>query len=251
MEALATALGDAGAETSLVPLDSQLVEGDVVVVDSYRRRADDRDAVRARVVIAIDDIDRDLTVNLVIDPSPPDGLRFALVDPTLATRERRAIGDVAHNVLVTTGGTDTDGVGAGIATALRRLLGAGHVRLVVGPWSASDVPDGVEAVRTDAGLANELSAADVVVCASGITLLEALVLGRPTVAIVTAENQRRYYDGLVAAGAVIGGTANDAAERAARLTGCAERRRVLADTARSLVDGLGAGRVAQAVVALG
>ena len=67
-----------------------------MLVDSYRVRADDRSRVRADLVIAIDDLERDLAVDLVIDPDPGADARvhstaaavvagapYALVDPGL------------------------------------------------------------------------------------------------------------------------------------------------------------------------
>ncbi len=262
MEALADSLSAGGASPALVSLDDGPVDGDVVVVDSYRIRADDRHAVRARAVVAVDDIGRDLDVDLVIDPSPGPlesfgnarvlhGLEYALLDPSLADRSPRAVTDAVDVVLVATGGTDTDGVGAAIARGIRDALDTARVRLVVGPWSSREVPDGVEPVQSDCGLADALAAADLVVTASGVTMLESLVLGRPTVAVVTADNQRRYHDGVVGAGGVVAVTVTAAAAAAVALCADVTRRRALSGTGRTLVDGRGAERVAEAVVALG
>jgi spore coat polysaccharide biosynthesis predicted glycosyltransferase SpsG len=89
------------------------------------------------------------------------------------------------------------------------------------------------------------------VCSAGITLLEALALGRPTVAVVASDNQRRYHEGLTALGATVGATtADDAAQLAAGLVGDADARTRLAAAATAAVDGRGAHRVAEAVVAL-
>ena len=75
MEAVAAELNRRGHECVLVPLsDRELPPSDagveVLVVDSYRVRADDRRFAGARVVGAVDDLARNLAVDLVVDPSP-------------------------------------------------------------------------------------------------------------------------------------------------------------------------------------
>ncbi|MEP6624358.1 MAG: hypothetical protein ABJC79_07940, partial [Acidimicrobiia bacterium] len=122
LEALAAALGALDVETTVVALDAYRPGGDVdlVVIDSYRERADDRGRFDARVVAAIDDLDRDLAVDVVVDPSPgADGSRhrrarrvlagadYAIVDPALvvaraSTSEPRPA-DPVRRVVVTLG----------------------------------------------------------------------------------------------------------------------------------------------------
>lgn len=257
MEALARAMPGA---TTIDLSRGGRVAGDVVVVDSYRHRADG-DVVDARRVVAVDDLGRDLAVDLLVDPSDPEpgaatapvgvlrGFIYSLVDPALASRPVRPIGR-AERIVVATGGADRTGVGARVASALAGRLTGVRVRLVVGPWSASRVPPGVERVDAPEGLADELAAADVVVTAAGVTMTEALALGRPTVAFATAGNQHRALYGAARAGAVLSGGPEQAAGVAVRLVGDEALRRRLADAGRALIDGGGAHRVAAAVRAL-
>lgn len=262
MEALAAALAGRGHEPATGEIGDGPVEGDVVVVDSYRVRADGED-VKARRVAAVDDLARDLAVDLVVDPAPVEwgrgegqpgqvlrGLRYALVDPDLVALTPAPVGDEVEVVLVSTGGADSAGTGAAVARAVHAARPEAEVRLVVGPWSSPEVPDGVKPVVAPAGLAGELAAADLVVTGAGVTLLEALALGRPTVAVLVAGNQRRYFDGLVAAGAVVGATSGDAAAAATRLAADAGERRRLSAAGPATIDGRGARRVADAVAAL-
>jgi spore coat polysaccharide biosynthesis predicted glycosyltransferase SpsG len=262
MEALADALQSQGAEPSLSSVEARLPDTDIVVVDSYVHRADDRGRFAARRVVAVDDLYRNLAVELVIDPtpgaSPADhpaastsltGASYALVEPRLAGLPRRPPGSEVVTLLVATGGTDTEGYGATIAEKLTDLLPGVAIRLVVGPWSSDRVPDGTASVRTSDGLAGELVDADLVVTAGGVTMVEALTLGRPTVAVITAENQRRYVEGAASAGAVVAATVETAAESAASLAGDLRRREDLADAAVRLLDGHGASRVAEALMA--
>jgi spore coat polysaccharide biosynthesis predicted glycosyltransferase SpsG len=262
MEALAGALEDVGVHTSLVE-SSHSAKDAVVIVDSYLLRADDHKQFQGEFIAAIDDLQRDLAVDLVIDPCPGAdqdqhraarrvllGPRFAPLDPLLAHATTRPPGESVEQVLITAGASSTT-VGVEIATKLTPLLNAPvRIRLVLGPWSEHDNIEGVEIVRTTSGLVQELAAADLVVTAAGVTMLEALALGRPTVAFVLAENQQPYAEGVVRAGAAVLTESSHVAEAASALAGDPDRRRVLAAAARALVDAHGARRVAEEIRAV-
>jgi spore coat polysaccharide biosynthesis predicted glycosyltransferase SpsG len=261
MEALGDALTRRGFGVTLTP-SGERVRAGVVVCDSYASRADDLLLYRADRVVAVDDLDRDLAVDLVVDPSPgsrPDGHRrargvaagprFALVDPAICDRPVAPPRADVERVLVATGGADAPGVGGRIARALAALLPAAEIRVAVGPWGRPAAGRVVEVRCTD-GLVDELADADLVVSAGGVTLVEALALGRPTVALALAGNQRRAVAGAVEAGAAIGATVTAAASAAADLARDHDRRRALFDAARRTVDGLGAARVADEIVRL-
>lgn len=262
MEALGTALEAQGASVTLVAA-AELAPGsppaEVIVVDSYRLRADNlaRDSV---VVAAVDDLVRDLAVDVVIDPAPgarPEdhpsaarvlaGARYALVTESSGPSPRPADLPV-ETVLVTTGGSDHAGIGADLAARLRRAVPGAGIRLVVGPWGHADVPAGVEAVHAPDGLGPELAAAGVVVTAGGVTMLEAMQLGRPTVVIVTAENQRRQVEGAAAAGAVTVAALGDVAGIVEALVHDDRERSRLSGAARALIDGHGPERAASVLL---
>jgi spore coat polysaccharide biosynthesis predicted glycosyltransferase SpsG len=261
-EAIVGALrGIAGVTTATAPLRDAPFATDVLVVDSYKRRADDPDLVAHPIVVALDDLDRDLAVDCVVDPGlSADGTahrrarrvlagpRYALVDGALATTAHAPIGRTVRDVIVTMGAADADGIGARIAGRLVEWIAS--VRLVVGPWGARAVPDGVTPVEARAGLADELASADLVVTAGGVTLLEAFALGRPCVVVATATNQQANVAGAVAAGAACVATPSDAPETARRLASDAGARGAMAAAARALVDGGGAARVAAMIVEL-
>jgi spore coat polysaccharide biosynthesis predicted glycosyltransferase SpsG len=262
MEALAAALEALGVTARVAPV-SESDRAPLVVVDSYRWRADDGERFAGTCVAAVDDLERDLAVDLVVDPSPGAatppasssglvlaGPHFALVGSDLRDLDRRPIGDRVASVLVATGAADTAGHGPALAEAVARLLPATNVRLVVGPWGAGAPPSGVDIVCHRDGLGPDLAAADVVLTAGGVTMLEALCLGRPTIAIVTAANQRRAVVGASRAGALEATTVEGAPGAVARLADDTVRRHKLAMAATALVDGRGAMRVAKALVAL-
>jgi spore coat polysaccharide biosynthesis predicted glycosyltransferase SpsG len=265
IEALGLELASRGHDCVLVSLSSTTeanVASDAVVVDSYRIRADAAAFARARVVCAIDDLDRDLAVDLVVDPSPGAigaahrrarrvlaGAAYALVpDPRGGVIEVPVVEPVSR-VLVTTGAADAEGFGVRIAQSLvASALTVGacpvEIRLVVGPWGASEVPCGVVPVIAPDGLAGELAAASVVVTAGGVSLLESCRLGRPIVALALADNQRQAVFGLEQEGAVVVATPETVAAAVLALVDDRGLRLALSSAARSAIDGKGAARVA-------
>jgi spore coat polysaccharide biosynthesis predicted glycosyltransferase SpsG len=265
MEALGAELTGRGHDCVLVALDptsTASVTADVVVVDSYRLRADAAPFAPAPVVGAVDDLGRDLAVDVVVDPSPGAigaahrrarrvlaGAAYALVpDPEPDTIEA-VVGEPVERVLVTMGAADANGVGAAIADTLAACgltAGAGpvEIRLVVGPWGASAVPSGVLRVWAPDGLARELAGASIVVTAGGVSLLESCRLGRPIVALALADNQRQAVDGLAAEGAVIVATPQTVVDAVRSLVDDRHHRLALSAAARSAIDGKGAARIA-------
>jgi len=260
MQALSRSLGVLGVDATLTEARHGAT-ADLVVVDSYAHRADDRERFRGAMVAAVDDLQRDLAVDVVVDPSPgatsaPHGRAqrvlaghsYAMIDPDLVARPRPPLRDTVARVLVTTGAADMAGSGAAVAGRLAVLMPNASVRLVIGPWGSAQVPAGVEAVSGLDGLRYELAQADLVVTAAGVTMLECLALGRPTVAFVTAANQLRAAENVARVGAAVLAPVDEAADAAARLAGDADRRLSLSNAAASLVDGLGCRRIAEVLV---
>jgi spore coat polysaccharide biosynthesis predicted glycosyltransferase SpsG len=270
-EYVAAALRARELDVTLAPTGVVEVHASLVLVDSYRYRADDRARFRGRAVVAIDDLNRDLDVALVVDPAPGAssaphrragrvlaGARYALVDPSLRAATVSEVASAPATVLVTTGAADLHGTGASIAAAVAAAHPTLRVRLVPPSSEASMSVDtrrsltphrpGVEVVEAADGLAVELASADVVVTAGGVTLLEALCLGRPAVAVVTAANQRANVEGAVASGAALVAEPAHVADAVTRLVANTRLREDLSMAGRVLVDGLGAERVADAIV---
>lgn len=262
MRALAAALSRRGVASVIkpVPADGAPVGGDVVIVDSYQTRADDGALYVASTVVAVDDLERNLRVDLVIDPNPGgtvpaprarrtlSGPSFALITPLL--EQPHPCGARTQTVLVCTGGGDSGAAGIAIATDVASLLPTADVRVVVGPWARPPARGNITILQDLPSLELELLASDVVVTAGGVTMLESLHAGRPTVVVVTADNQRRAVAGAIAAGAAVTAEPSDAAKAAADLFGDQERREALTRAAAAYVDGLGADRVAEAVLEL-
>lgn len=239
--------------------------GVALVVDSYDVRAD-QVRFEGGPVVAIDDLDRDLAVDLLVEPSPSSattggtrvtgrarsilaGFEYALVGGDHAWPAVVAAG-AQPQVHVSLGGSDSDGRGAAICDRLVATVPDVQVLHVPGPWSlAASHPDVVVAAR-DVRLMSLLRSATVVVCAGGVTMLESLMLGRPTVAVETADNQHRAVAGAAAVGAaIVPGSAApsvvcDAVESILSDPTLAG---VLASRGPRVVDGLGARRVAERI----
>jgi spore coat polysaccharide biosynthesis predicted glycosyltransferase SpsG len=263
IEGLAHELDVLGLDVEFHVLGAEAVAGDIVLVDSYRVRADDRSRVRGDLVIAIDDIERDLAVDFVIDPDPGADARvhstaaavvagapYALVDPALRRLPCLPIRESVGLVLVTTGGSDADGHGTRVANALADALPGVKIRQVVGPWGLGSDDDRIETVHAPDGLGPELAAADLVITAGGVTMLEACCLGRPVVAFSIAQGQGRALAGAAHVGAVVAVDVSSAAEVATRLADDVNVRSRLAASARILVDGQGSARVAAVIAGM-
>ena len=270
MEALAAALEDLGVRSRLLPVGEPFAPAPIVVVDSYDTRADEIPRVPRCILAAIDDLERDLAVDLLVDPNPGGdpqrhgraahtllGPRYALLGPVPAALTTRPASRAVTSILVTFGATGADGLAGRVAVALARRLPDATIRVVAGTPDA-DPPTGVESVTAHDGLFAELAASDLVVTAGGVTMLESLLLGRPTVAVATADNQRRAVGGAAAAGVVsavpLDAPVAELVDRVVDLTmvlaSDTEQRRTLAARGPEHIDGRGASRVAEALVAL-
>jgi UDP-2,4-diacetamido-2,4,6-trideoxy-beta-L-altropyranose hydrolase len=263
MDALAAELRIHDIDCELREVDGHIT-GEVLIVDSYRIRADDPRNVQGGVVTAIDDLVRDLAVDLLVDPSPGAaasehpaaqhvlaGAEYALVRPELADLGVRDVTGNVRRVLVTTGAAD--GRAATLGRELRRALPVDvEVRAVLGPWAnVRQLVEGVVLLRAPMSLDEELAAADVVVTAGGVTMLEAMRLGRPTIALVLADNQKRQAEGAALAGAVELVPQACVARATTALVHDPARRTDLARAARALIDGAGPRRIVDVLLGLG
>lgn len=236
---------------------AMLDASDIAVVDSYEASRELLEAVAEAVPLAayFDDTARLIyPAGLVVNGSP--GARElpyrAQSGTTLLLGAayqplRRAFWDSPANevregldrVLVMSGGTDAAGVRAELAVALRERL----------PGVTLDI---IDAPRTAAEVRESMLRADVAVTASGQTLAELARTGTPAVALCTADNQTAHARAWEAAGSVVlAGFSEDksAIERTAELVAGLRPQDIrsrMSRAGRSLLDGLGARRVARA-----
>ncbi len=233
-----------------------------IVLDSYHADRAFRAALRAiaPLIVFSDDEEPPDDADLCVDsggsgssrrPGWISGPSYACVGPPYWAIAAHRPPPRVRRVLVATGGRDPSNAGAELAGGLRDAIPGVTVRLVRGPRSAQTTPELVELASAPATLDRELQRCDLVVCSAGQTLLEALAAGVPAVALAVAVDQRRQLETLIDAGAALPAATPCAAVKVAtRLASDLKARRRLSAAARIAVDGRGALRVANEVLAL-
>ncbi len=176
----------------------------------------------------------------------------------------RPIREVARRILVTLGGGDRDNVSE---LVLEGLLTLGRNDLVVTVISGSNnphlgtleevarrMPFETEVVRDAPDMPERMTRADVAITAAGSTSWELAFLGLPALLLVLADNQRGIAGELDRAGVSMNmgwfkEVSREAIGKAAKaLLADRDRRRAMSLRGRELVDGGGAGRVAEAIL---
>jgi UDP-2,4-diacetamido-2,4,6-trideoxy-beta-L-altropyranose hydrolase len=253
------------------------------VMDGYHFRPQDQLAMRERFrpLLVIDDLadqsfyHADLLLNQNLHAHE---LRYCaepharlLAGPRYALLRRefrrwksweRRIAPEARRILVTMGGSDPDNVTMRAARAIEACgLGGAEVAILAGAanphlaalreWTGARAGWRVEAAVED--VTPLMAWADCAVTAAGSTCWETCFLGLPTAVVTLAENQRPVARGLSDAGAAhsLGWHAELSAEQmtaaiAGHLLPFPARER-MSRAGRALVDGDGAGRVAEAI----
>lgn len=251
---------------------------DTAVVDSYAATAPLFEALRATVdqVVAVDDLaDRALPVDVVVNGGVGAqslryrlsenrllllGPEYALIAAEYAEAPVRRTHDRIERVLVMLGGSvHRETLQAALAAADSVLEGV-VVDVVAGPYAGAAAVDGVMRGRGNrtvvhgpvSDLRPLILRADVAVSGAGMTLYELAATATPSIMVLTASNQSLNVRGFEQAGAAIFGGASDSHDLGAALE-CRLRelahdpqlRTRLGSSARRLVDGQGAARVAR------
>jgi len=184
------------------------------------------------------------------------GAAFTILDPAFAVPRPAPVsapGSPARVLIALGGGAHVRRLATAFADAIAARVPDVSIRAASGfTPGALPAPGRVRWVRAKDGLAAELAAAAVVVCAGGVTLYEACALGRPAVAVALTNAQQLTIDAIARRGAAVNARGADSA--APRVAAAVERllrrqaeRESLAVEGRRLVDGRGAFRVADAL----
>jgi spore coat polysaccharide biosynthesis predicted glycosyltransferase SpsG len=183
------------------------------------------------------------------------GTRYAVLDPTLSGRRRTA--GSATRVLISLGGGPRAARASAIAHAIAQAQPMADIRIVGGFMSG--FVDGRQGritwTEAPRGLGDELSRADVAVVGGGVSLYEACALGVPAVGVPVVRAQEPTVAALGRRGAALAvprvtASAGAVARRAARLLADAGLRARVARSARTIVDGRGASRVASTIAVM-
>lgn len=193
------------------------------------------------------------------------GPGYALLRPEFARWRSwsRPVTQRASKLLVTLGGGDTTQAQILLLHALSQMAATVEARFLYGAADAAALETAAKAVRS-AGhtvelrpavdeMPEQMAWADFAVAAGGSTVWELCFMQLPALLLVLAENQRSNAEGVARAGAAIavGDVARTTISRIAEdIEGMVEDgagRERMAKTGRTLVDGLGARRVAEAI----
>lgn len=256
---------------------------DRVVVDHYAFGAGWHGIVRKGLagvrIAAIDDLgDRDLAPDWLIDHNHaadhrakygahlPAGVpllggpRFALLGPQYAGAPRHEVADAVASIGIAFGGVDAPGH-AGLALQAVTAAGFdGPVELVLTsacPQRAAIEHLAAQRPNTTVSvdlphLADFYARHGLQIGAGGGATWERCCLGAPTLAVVVADNQRQVLGPLADLGVMALAPEPTVAALAPRIRALlddAPRRRALSQAAQALVDGRGAARVAEALLA--
>lgn len=181
----------------------------------------------------------------------------------------RSVPETAHRLLILMGGADPKGYSAlaldAVAQAAEAVPGEPEVILVVGAANpalhelerrASLLPGRVEVRHDVRDMAGLLASVDLAVSAAGSTVLEMAASGVPMIIGAQNESETGPAASLAQKGAAIDLGPLERldpaalAETVAALAQDRDRREALAANARTLVDGLGADRVAATIASL-
>jgi UDP-2,4-diacetamido-2,4,6-trideoxy-beta-L-altropyranose hydrolase len=261
---------------------------DTVLLDHYFLSPKQEAAFgQGRGLAAIDDLaDRPRPADLLLNPGygarpedyaglvPPGavvlaGPSFALVRPEFAAHRERALahrreGGHLKHLLVSLGLTDVGGITGRVVAALRPRLDGMMLDVVMGDGASSLAPLREQA-KTDCSLrlhvdthamAELMEQADLAVGAGGGSVWERAAMGLPTVTVALADNQRPMAQAMARDGLTLALDAGDPDFEAQlvaavlRLAQDSALRRALTDKSAAACDGQGAGRVADALLAL-
>lgn len=184
-------------------------------------------------------------VNLCIGP------KYAPVRQEFACRNYK-VSPQPKNVLVTTGSTNPDELLERIVKACHESFPELHITAVMGGLSAPPklkLPN-VSLITDAKDMSKLMLQADIAISAGGTTLYELAAIGVPTITFSMVDNQEKNVKGFTDLGLGLPMKKDLSAETALleELINNLELRSTLSRTMRSAVDGLGAPRIAKAIM---
>jgi len=239
---------------------------DVIVLDGYLFGVELQHRLRDRAALTVvDDLRLPTDCDLAVNPSPGGetmwplgaaaflgGAAYAPIRALFVDARERALRDGRdpRTVLVSTGATDLGGIGRQVSLELRDHDQCVEVVRVVGPdalLGSLDVQPRERLLVAPPDLAGALASATLYVGAAGTTAIQAACVGTPAVVTAAVANQTAQAAALDAAGCAIAAPPNELAAACLTLLEDPARREMMSAKGRTLVDGGGALRVADAV----
>ena len=186
------------------------------------------------------------------------GTRYAAIDARFAALAEWPPAAAVRNVLVTLGRTEAH---AEARRALEALESARNHEFDTMPEGLRQIVERpsqrITVIESVSDMAAALAEVDLVVGAGGVSLLERMAAGVPSVSVVLADNQRAYIAGAAALGATRAceldddsATGEDLEEAIWRVARDPDLRAEMVRAGRQAVDGLGANRIADALLGM-
>ncbi len=260
---------------------ASLVNASWVVVDGYQFGSEYQERMRAHgcSLLFIDDygharqyfadivVNQNISANELIYERRSAETRLLIGSKYVLLRKefrrwdswKRAFPEIARKILITMGGGDPLNVTEKVVSALKQLrVSLVEVRVIVGHCNQhrSTIERSLASSQFAGELCSDVAAmpelmawADLAMTAGGSTTLETAFMGLPTIAIVTAENQRQVADCMHAKGTLVNLGWHETVSMqdiASALSSVIDNRKLRADMSakgRALVDGLGTHRV--------
>jgi len=274
-----TCLGESPSDDAVHAILAQkFVDADVdwVIIDGYRfRGASWKTQVNeacARLLMLDDIGDQVFTADAILNQNGTDpdfyavrgisaehwllGSQYTLIEPEYIAPNDKLVNTDLEKVLVVFGGADRRQMTVKSVATLLALEPPLQLDVVLGPYSTwvDPPPDrpGLVFHRAPAGLAPLMHQADLIVTAAGSTAWQACAAGCPSVVVQTVDNQAQIVASLRASKAAWVADANmldSELPRAIEELRAVEARAALVQRARNLVDGAGAARVIEALIA--
>jgi UDP-2,4-diacetamido-2,4,6-trideoxy-beta-L-altropyranose hydrolase len=193
------------------------------------------------------------------------GPEYSILRREFWERPSRMVRDVVQNILVTLGGADPHNLMPRILGLLDELLGTFTITAIIGPFFdnlvevqtiAACTKHLVKLVFSPESVRDLMLEADLAVSAGGQTLYELACVGCPTIAVRMASNQDGQLQVFAVSGFVrVAGRADDSGivtaigDTLLSLLSDSKARAAMSGAGQRLIDGQGALRVAQAILA--
>ena len=257
---------------------------DAVVIDSYVATNGVFTQVPPPKLVAIDDVgDRALPVDLVVNAGAHAralqyrlaartrelfGPRYAILRDEFVQLPPRTVRDRIERVLVSVGGADPYQLSASLVDWIGEILPTSAIDLVVGPFfddalvrslmaKEREGHGGLRLHREPSEMAPLMTACDLAITGGGQITYELAASGTPALVVRIAPNQTGNLRGLASMKTLewVGNSTDPdlktkIVKALAALAQSPERRARMSTAGREIVDGLGASRIASAIVAM-
>jgi UDP-2,4-diacetamido-2,4,6-trideoxy-beta-L-altropyranose hydrolase len=237
-----------------------------VVLDGYVFDVALQRRLRARApLVVVDDLQLPADCDIAVNPSPGGedlrpsgatsffgGARYALIPKAVVDARDVTLrsGREPRTVLLSTGATDIAGIGNAVSDELLGRDATVEVIRVIGPDAGNAVPPPrprERRVTAPPHLADLLAVSTVYAGAAGTTAVQAACVGTPAVITAAVSNQSAQAAALARAGCAIVTDTSQMASACLSLLNDSDARDIMSERGRTLVDGQGAVRIAEAI----